>query len=66
MNIIWGIVMAVIGALFFAWGRSRSEFVVYRLLAGRSRILWGDRVHSFYQVVGVILIAVGMLWAALG
>jgi hypothetical protein len=66
VNIIWGIVMAVIGALFFAWGRSRSEFVVYRLLAGRSRILWGDRVHSFYQVVGVILIAVGMLWAALG
>lgn len=58
--------MAVIGALFFAWGRSRSEFVVYRLLAARSRIFWSDRVHGFYQVVGVILVAVGMLWAALG
>jgi hypothetical protein len=50
--------MALIGAVFIAWGRSRSEFVIYRLLAARSRILWGDRVHGFYQVAGVILVAV--------
>lgn len=29
-------------------------------------ILWGDSVHGFHQVVGVILVAVGMLWAILG
>jgi hypothetical protein len=59
-------VMAAIGALFVAWGRSQSEFVAYRLLAARSRVLWGDRVHGFYQVVGVILVVVGVLWATLG
>ena len=53
MSVLWGLLMATIGGLLFFWGRSRSESVVYRLLAARSRILWGDRVHSFYQVVGV-------------
>ena len=63
MGIIWGLLTAAIGTLFFVWGRARSEFVVYRLLAARSRILWGDRVHGFYQVVGVILIVVGVVLA---
>ena len=63
MGIIWGLITGVIGALFIAWGRTRSEFIVYRLLVGRSRILWGDgdQVHGFYQVVGAILIIVGAI-----
>ena len=63
MNVLWGLVMATIGGLFFFWARSQSESVVYRLLAARSRILWGDRVHSFYQVVGAVLVVLGLLWA---
>ena len=59
MGIIWGLIIAAIGALFIAWGSTRSDFVVYRLLAARSRILWGDRVHGFYQVSGAIMIVVG-------
>ena len=66
VNVVWGIAMAAIGAVFVAWGGTRSEFFVYRLLAARSRVLWGDRVHGFYQVVGVILVVVGLLWATLG
>ena len=66
MNVVWGVAMAAIGALFVAWGRTQSEFFVYRLLAARSRVLWGDRVHGFYQVVGVMLVVVGLLWATLG
>ncbi len=66
MGVVWGVLMVVIGLLFVAWGRSQSEFVVYRLLVARSRIMWGDRVHGFYQVVGVILVGVGLLVAALG
>ena len=66
MGVVWGLVTAAIGALFFVWGRSRSEFGVYRLLVARSRILWGDRVHDFYQVVGVILVVVGLVLAAVG
>jgi hypothetical protein len=46
VNILWGIATAAIGVLFVAWGRSRSEFVAYRLLAARSRVLWGARFLS--------------------
>ena len=63
MNILWGILMAVVGALFAYWGGTESNSAVYRILAARSRILWGDRVHRFYQVVGVVLVVLGLLWA---
>ncbi len=39
VGIVWGLIIAAIGALFIAWGRTRSEFVVYRLLVARSRLL---------------------------
>jgi len=34
-------------------------------MVARSKMLWGDNVHRFYQVVGAIVIVVGIL-AALG
>ncbi len=65
MGIIWGLIIAAVGALFIVWGRTRSDFVVYRLLVARSRILWGegDQVHGFYQVAGAIMIIVGAVIA---
>jgi hypothetical protein len=63
VNVLWGIVMVAIGVLFVYWGNTESNFAVYRLLAARSRILWGERVHRFYQVVGAVLVVVGLLWA---
>ena len=36
---------------------------LYRLLAARSRLLWGDRVHGFYQVAGGLMIIAGVLIA---
>jgi hypothetical protein len=66
VNVLWGALIAAIGVLFVVWGRAQSDFVIYRLLAARSRILWGDRVHGFYQFVGVVLVVVGLLFAVLG
>lgn len=63
MNVLWGIVMVAIGVSFAYWGSTQSGFVVYRVLAARSKILWGERVHRFYQVVGAILAVLGLLWA---
>ena len=63
MNVLWGTVMMAIGASFVFWGSTGSDFVVYRYLAARSRILWGERVHRFYQVVGAALVVLGLLWA---
>ena len=58
--------MVAIGALFMRWGRTRSDFVVYRLLVARSQMLWRDRVHRFYQVTGAMIAVVGVLFAVLG
>jgi len=66
MNVVWGLSMAAVGLFMLVSGTKKSEFVVYQLLVARSRILWGEgnAVHRFYQVSGLILIALGCLWAA--
>ena len=66
MNIIRGLIIAAVGALFITWGRTKSDFSVYRLLVARSRVLWGDRVHGFYQVAGALMIIAGAAVAVTG
>jgi len=41
----------------------KSNFIVYRLLVYRSKMLWGDNVHRFHQISGVIVIVFGILVA---
>ena len=52
--------------MFITWGRTKSDFGLYRLLVARSRMLWGDRVHSFYQVAGALMIIAGAAIAVTG
>lgn len=63
MELIWGILMALVGLFMLVSATLRSDFVVYRLLVARSRLLWGDWTHTFHQIVGTILIVLGLLWA---
>ena len=56
--------MAVIGLFMLVCGTVKSDFVVYRLLVARSRILWGDAVHRLFQVSGLIVTVLGILWAS--
>lgn len=63
--VIWRIVMVVVGALMFLGARTQSNFIAYRLIAGRARILWGDRVHAFLQVSSLLVVLAGVLVAAL-
>ena len=44
--------MAIIGVYMLVSGTTKSEFMIYRLLVARSRILWGegDAVNRFYQL----------------
>ena len=62
---IWGVAMVLIGALMFLGARTQSDFIAYRLIAARARILWGNRVHTFLQVSGVLVVVAGVLVAAL-
>jgi len=64
MHWFWGTLMAIIGLFMLVCGTVKSDFVVYRLLVARSRILWGDAVHRFFQVSGLIVAVLGILWAS--
>jgi hypothetical protein len=63
MNILWGCLTAAIGLALFIGGYLKSEFVLYRLLVARSRLLWGERVHKFHQVAGLMVLLFGILLA---
>ena len=63
MHILWGILIIAAGLFMLVCGRVKSEFIIYRLLVARSRILWGENVHLFYQVAGAAVIVVGVLVA---
>ena len=63
MHILWGILMIAIGALLFIGASMKSEFILYRLLVYRSKILWGDNVYYFHQIAGAIVIVFGILVA---
>ena len=64
MNMLWGVLTAIIGLSMLVCGTMKSDIFVYRLLVARSRILWGDAVHRFFQVSGVIVAVLGILWAS--
>ena len=36
MNIIWGPIIAMAGALFITWGHTKSDYGLHRLLVARS------------------------------
>jgi len=63
MHVLWGVLILAAGAFMLVCGRLKSEFVLYRLMVARSRKLWGENVHRFYQIAGAIAIVVGALVA---
>jgi hypothetical protein len=63
MQNAWGIAISTIGLLMFLGGLTKSEFVVYRVLAARTRLVWGDNVHVFYVAAGLIVAVFGVLVA---
>ena len=65
MHTLWGTLMVAAGLFMLVGGTLKSEFIIYRLMVARSRLLWGegDAVHRFYQASGLIVILLGVLWA---
>ena len=61
MNILLGILMVAIGSFLSFSGLTKSNFIVYKILVARSRILWGKKVHAFYSVIGILIIIMGLL-----
>ncbi|TWU40844.1 hypothetical protein [Novipirellula artificiosorum] len=63
MHVLWGGLTAAAGFFMLVCGLRKSEFMVYWLMAARSKLLWGESAHRFYQVVGVVVIGFGVLVA---
>ncbi|MBO8140002.1 MAG: hypothetical protein H0Z22_05985 [Thermosipho sp. (in: Bacteria)] len=62
MNILWGILMLLIGLFLFVSAITKSEFIVYRLFVARSKILWGKNVHIFFLLVGIVLMGLSLFF----
>ena len=61
MHILWGILIILAGLFMLVSSILKSSFVVYRVLVGRAKILWGKHVHIFFNIVGAIVIVFGIL-----
>jgi len=63
LHILWGILIVMAGLFLLINGSLKSDFIIYRLLVYRSKMLWGEHVHRFHQIAGVIVIVFGVLVA---
>jgi uncharacterized membrane protein YkgB len=55
--------MTLTGIYFLFSATTKSKSLFYQALVAKSRILWRSNVYRFHQIVGVILIIIGLLWA---
>ena len=62
MNILWGSLMLLIGLILFISSIRKSEFIIYKLLVARSKILWGENVHTFFIVVSIVIMGLSSLF----
>ncbi|MBC8217967.1 MAG: hypothetical protein H8E73_05830 [Planctomycetes bacterium] len=63
MHVFWGILMIAVGLFMVVCASLKSQFIIYRLMVARSKILWGKNVHRFHQIAGVAVIVFGVLVA---
>ncbi len=63
MHILWGSLMIAAGLWMLVCASLKSQFVIYRLIVARSKMLWGDNVYRFHQISGVLVIVFGILVA---
>ena len=61
MNIIWGILTIIIGLFMLISSAMKSEFIIYKLLVARAKVLWGKNAHNFLMISGILIIIVGIL-----
>ena len=62
MNYVFGTIFIIIGLFFIISAYKKSEFIIYKILIARSKLLWKDNVHNFYKIVGLLFIIFGILY----
>ena len=61
MHFLWGGLMIAVGLFMLICSILETNFIIYRLMVARSKILWKENVHLFYRVVSTIIILFGIL-----
>lgn len=61
MHLLWGGLMIAIGLFMLICSIMKTDFIIYRLLVARSKLLWKENVHWFYRVLSSIIIVFGAL-----
>jgi len=63
MHILWGCLIIAAGLFLLICSMLKSNFIIYRLMVARSKMLWKENVHRFYQIAGIMVIIFGVLVA---
>jgi len=63
MRYLWGGLLVAVGVFLVVCATTKSNFVVYRWLVARSRVLWKDNVYLFHQISGAAVMIFGILVA---
>lgn len=63
MNIVYRLLMIVVGSLLFYLAQTKSQNKLYQLVVSRSQLMWKDKVYHFHKVSGLLIIVVGVLYA---
>ncbi len=63
MNIIYGILIALVGVYILISASLRSDAIPYRWLVARSKMIWGLKAYLFHQISGCVIIIFGILFA---
>lgn len=63
MHILWGSLIIAAGLFMLVCASLKSQFIIYRLMVNRSKILWGENVYRFHQITGAVVIVFGALVA---
>lgn len=63
MHIVLGTMFMVIGLFVFINALLKSEFMLYKLLSYRARRRFGDKVHVYNIVIGILITILGLLFA---
>jgi hypothetical protein len=62
MNVVWGVLMLVIGLFMFLSAYKQSNNLVYRLMHARAKLLWKENAHIFLMISGLIISALSLLF----
>ena len=61
MNLIFGILTIFIGLFMLISSIMKSEFIIYKLLVARAKIIWGKNAHNFLMISGILVVIMGIL-----